>query len=84
MLLLTKTKTKPQPSAREQQLEAENRDLRDQLAALTERLTDAQRASEGQYRAQYEASGGPRFDTSQPFGSDPRKLGKLWLKGGTS
>ncbi|MFJ4365115.1 hypothetical protein ACIP4S_13285 [Streptomyces chartreusis] len=80
MLILTKAP--PQPSARERLLEAENRSLRDQLAALPQRLDDAQRASEGQYRVQCEATGGPYFDPGQPFGSDPRRLGTLWLKGG--
>jgi hypothetical protein len=73
--------TKPAPSARERQLEAENRDLRNHLAALTERLADLQAANEGAYREVQDATGGPRFDHRQPFGSEPRKLGTLWLKG---
>ncbi|MER5909542.1 hypothetical protein ABT124_03300 [Streptomyces sp. NPDC001982] len=76
--------TKAGPTALERQLAAENRDLRDQLAALTERLADLQTANEGHYREQHDATGGPRFDTGQPFGSEPKpKLGALWLKGGT-
>ncbi|MEL7994248.1 hypothetical protein AAG656_28510 [Streptomyces albidoflavus] len=35
-----------------------------------QRLAD-QRANEGAYRADYDAAGGPRFDTTQPFGSLP-------------
>lgn len=82
MLSFTKTAT---PSARERQLESEVRSLKGLLAALTARLNDAQRASEGQYRAQAEATGGAHFDPEQPFGSEPKRtLGTLWLKGGTS
>ncbi|MGW0583524.1 hypothetical protein ACWD25_48200 [Streptomyces sp. NPDC002920] len=76
------TFTKSTPTRRERQLEAENRSLRDQLAALSARLTDLQRANEAAYRDQEAATGGARFDTAQPFGSEPRKLGTLWLKGG--
>ncbi|MBP5875710.1 hypothetical protein PV360_36960 [Streptomyces scabiei] len=73
------------PTARERQLEAENRRLRDQLAALTEKLADLQRANERMYADDHDATGGPRFDTQQPFGSDPkRKLGTLPVKGGAS
>ncbi|WAZ20230.1 hypothetical protein STRCI_001331 [Streptomyces cinnabarinus] len=80
MLLITKTPL--QPSARERQLEAEVLRLKRLLATFAELLGDAQRANEGQYRVQCEATGGPRFDPEQPFGSDPRKLGTLWLKDG--
>ncbi|MEU1596164.1 hypothetical protein ABZ468_25725 [Streptomyces sp. NPDC005708] len=77
--------TRGGPTAKELQLTAENRDLRDQLAAATERLVELQAANEGHYRQQYDATGGPRFDKGQPFGSEPkRKIGTLWLKGGTS
>lgn len=73
------------PSARERRLEAENRDLRGQLAALTERLSTLQTANERMYAADYDATGGPRFDPEQPFGAEPkRSLGTLWLKGSTS
>ena len=76
--------TRSGPTARELRVEAENRDLREQLAALTERLADLQAANEGAYRDLREATGGARFDPSKPFGSDPRKLGTLWLKDRTS
>lgn len=79
MLLFTKTPR--QPSAKERQLEAEVRDLRSLVAALSDRLDDAQRANEGAYRELELATGGARFDPGQPFGSEPRKLGRLWLKG---
>jgi hypothetical protein len=56
--------------------------LRAQLAAerdrnrrLEQRLADLQGANEGHYRAQYEASGGARFDAEQPFGTVPAKGG---------
>ncbi|MFB6593976.1 hypothetical protein [Streptomyces diastaticus] len=35
-----------------------------------QRLAD-QRANEDAYRADYDATGGPRFDPDQPFGSLP-------------
>lgn len=75
--------TKPRPTRTERRLEAENRALRDQVAALTEKLADLQRANERMYADDHDATGGPRFDPEQPFGSDPkRKLGTLFLKGG--
>ncbi|MGP4085444.1 hypothetical protein [Streptomyces sp. KR55] len=71
-------------TARERRLESENRRLRNQVASLNERLTQLQAANEGHYRAQYDATGGPQFDTAQPFGHEPkRRLGTLWMKGGT-
>lgn len=76
--------TSPGPSATELRLQAENRDLRDRLAALTERLADLQIANEGAYQELAIATGGARFDPAKPFGSEPRKLGTLWLKGRTS
>ena len=72
------------PTLREQRLEAENRSLRAQLAALSDRLTDLQQANEGAYRELELATGGARFDTEQPFGRESRKLGTLWLKGRSS
>jgi len=76
--------TKAGPSATERRLESENRGLRDQLAALTDRLSELQTANERLYASDYDTTGGPRFDMSQPFGSEPaRKLGTLWMKGGT-
>lgn len=76
--------TRSGPTQRELQLEAENRDLRDQLVALTERLAGVQTANERMYAADYDTTGGPRFDPAQPFGSLPKRtLGTLWLKGGT-
>lgn len=66
------------PTAREQRLEAENRTLRSQLSALTDRLADLQTANEGAYRELSCATGGPRFDPSRPFGAEaPRPLGQL-------
>lgn len=79
------TFAKAGPTRQERELEAESRDLRDQLAALTERLHDLQGANEGAYRDLEQATGGARFDRAKPFGSEPkRKLGTLPLKGGTS
>jgi hypothetical protein len=77
--------TKSGPSARERRLEDENRDLRDQLTALTERLADLQTANERMYADDYNTTGGPRFDKRQTFPDNPpRKLGTLPLKGGTA
>lgn len=76
--------TKPETTARERQLEAENSRLRQQLVALTTQLEALQAANEGHYRAQYDTTGGPRLDRYRPFGTDPkRKLGTLFLKGDT-
>ncbi|MDX2749594.1 hypothetical protein PV413_03495 [Streptomyces scabiei] len=73
------------PTARERALEAENRKLRHQVAVLSEQLAALQRANERMYAGDYSATGGPRFDTQQPFGSDPkRKLGTLPVKGAAS
>ncbi|MGW1001747.1 hypothetical protein [Streptomyces sp. NPDC002520] len=70
-------------TANERRLKAENRDLRNQLAALAERLADLQAANEGHYRAQYDAAGGPRFDRRQTFPSQPKPAPAGWgLKGG--
>lgn len=72
-------------SAREQRLEAENRELRRLLAQLTDRLEELQRANEQTYAAEYDRTGGPCFDPSQPFGTDPqRALGTLPMRGGAS
>ncbi|MET9081396.1 hypothetical protein ABZX77_05745 [Streptomyces sp. NPDC004237] len=72
-------------STRELRLAAENRSLRDLLATLTDRLEDLQRANERMYAADYDRAGGPSFDRSQPFGSEPaRPLGTLPMKGGAS
>ena len=72
-------------SAREQKLAAENRDLRDLLARLTDRLEDLQGANERMYAADYDRTGGPSVDRTQPFGSEPvRRLGTLPMKGGAS
>ncbi|WP_155054536.1 hypothetical protein [Streptomyces blattellae] len=80
MLNLTKTVQ----GVRERRLEAENRKLREQVALLTGRLADLQSANERMYADDHDATGGPGFDPGQPFGSEPkRKLGTLWLKGGT-
>lgn len=49
-------------TARVEKLEADN-------AALTERLLALQNANEGAYKAAYDATGGPHFDTAQPFGA---------------
>lgn len=77
--------TKSGPTRRERRLETEIRRLRDQVAVLTEKLADLQRANERMYAADYDATGGPRFDPKQPFGSEPyRKLGTLPMKGGAS
>lgn len=40
----------------------------DRYAAEDTRLAE-QRANEDAYRADYDASGGPRFDPAQPFGT---------------
>ncbi|MDQ0809911.1 hypothetical protein QFZ63_001625 [Streptomyces sp. B3I7] len=40
----------------------------DRFAAEDARLAE-QRANEAAYRADYDASGGPRFDPAQPFGT---------------
>ncbi|MFH8744937.1 hypothetical protein ACH4GG_27470 [Streptomyces albidoflavus] len=54
--------------------------MRAAAAEQRKRMTDAeredqrladQRANEDAYRADYDATGGPRFDTTQPFGSLP-------------
>jgi hypothetical protein len=67
-----------EPTPRARRLEAENRSLRGQLVALTERLADLQKANEGAYRELSSATGGPRFDSGQPFPADPpRRLGQL-------
>ncbi|MFD7793570.1 hypothetical protein [Streptomyces sp. NPDC059759] len=67
-----------QEHGREQELLVENRSLRAIAAALTERLEDLQRANEGAYRELAAATGGPRFDTAQPFPAEPsRPLGHL-------
>lgn len=80
MLRFTKSELTP----RERRLQAENRVLRDQLAELTKRLAELQTANEGAYRELSAATGGARFDPTQPFGSEPKRtLGTLWLKGGT-
>lgn len=80
MLRFTKSELTP----RERRLQAENRDLRNQVAALTERLADLQTANEGADKELRIATGGARFDPAQPFGSEPKRtLGTLWLKGGT-
>jgi len=80
MLRFTKSELTP----RERRLQAENRVLRDQLAALTKQLAGLQTANEGAYRELSIATGGPRFDPTQPFGSEPKRtLGTLFLKGGT-
>lgn len=79
MLHLTK-----QDTARERQLEDENRRLHAQLAALSAQLEALQSANEGHYRAQYDGTGGPLLDRTRPFGAEPpRKLGTLFTKGGT-
>ncbi|MEU9208489.1 hypothetical protein AB0D27_11180 [Streptomyces sp. NPDC048415] len=58
--------------------QAENRLLRELVAQLTDRLDDLQRANEGAYRELAEATGGARFDPSQPFPpGPPRMLGQL-------
>lgn len=76
--------TKLRFTSREQRLEAENRRLREHVAALTERLAALQTANEGAYRELRTATGGPVFDTAQPFGSDPKRtLGSLFMKGGS-
>ncbi|MCI3277475.1 hypothetical protein [Streptomyces cylindrosporus] len=70
------------PSSREKELQAENRDLRELVAKLTDRLDMLQTANEGAYKELSIATGGPRFDPAQPFGTDPkRKLGTLFMKG---
>lgn len=72
-------------SAREQKLEAENRGLRELLAQLTDRLENLQHANEQSYAAEYDRTGGPCFDPSQTFGTDPqRPLGTLPMSGGAS
>ncbi|MFF0597847.1 hypothetical protein [Streptomyces antibioticus] len=62
--------------------DAEVRRLRAQLAAavdrarrLDEQLAALQAANEGAYRELRQATGGPRFDTSQPFGQIPATRG---------
>ncbi|MFI6248986.1 hypothetical protein [Streptomyces sp. NPDC051016] len=73
------------PSTREQQLAAQNRDLHDLVAKLTDRLEDLQRANEQMYAADYDQTGGPAFDRAQTFGSEPaRRLGTLPMKGAAS
>lgn len=49
------------------ELAAENRRLREQIAALTAQLTALQAANEGAYRQAHEATDGPGFDRRQPF-----------------
>ncbi|MFI0031308.1 hypothetical protein ACH4M8_18650 [Streptomyces albidoflavus] len=49
---------------------AEQREQATDAEREEQRLAD-QRANEDAYRADYDATGGPRFDTSQPFGSLP-------------
>ncbi|MEV6791304.1 hypothetical protein AB0M87_04730 [Streptomyces sp. NPDC051320] len=50
----------------------------DTIAALAQRLTDMQDANVGAYRELELTTGGARFDTEQPFGTEaPRKLGTL-------
>ncbi|MFD7705589.1 hypothetical protein [Streptomyces sp. NPDC059786] len=44
----------------------------DRFAAEDARLAE-QRANEDAYRADYDATGGPRFDPTQPFGTTPTK-----------
>lgn len=48
-------------------LQAENRQLRETVAALDARLVELQTANEGRYAADYDATGGPAFDKDQPF-----------------
>ncbi|MFD4830194.1 hypothetical protein ACFWPV_10115 [Streptomyces uncialis] len=57
------------PTARENALAAENRRLLDRIAALDRRLDELESANQAQYRADYDATGGPRFDPGQPFGT---------------
>lgn len=59
-------------------LRAQLQTARATIAALADRCTTLQDANEAHYRADYQATGGPRFDTEQPFGTLPRRpLGTL-------
>ncbi|SMF85987.1 hypothetical protein [Streptomyces sp. Amel2xC10] len=62
--------------------DAENRRLHAQLAAaldracrLDERLAELQKANEGAYKELAAATGGPSFDSKQPFGQVPARGG---------
>lgn len=66
------------PSPAELRLRVENRTLRDKIATQEDLLETLQRANEELYQRDYDRAGGPRFDTGQPFGTEPpRKLGTV-------
>lgn len=52
-------------------LRAELRDACERAAHLDARLVSLQGANEAAYKALYGATGGPRFDKAQPFGTVP-------------
>ncbi|MFJ2477068.1 hypothetical protein ACIOWI_29535 [Streptomyces sp. NPDC087659] len=52
-------------------LQAENRQLRETVAALDTQLVQLQTANERMYADDYDATGGPCFDPKQPFPTPP-------------
>ncbi|WP_327377961.1 hypothetical protein OG393_30790 [Streptomyces sp. NBC_01216] len=52
------------------ELPPENRRQSEQALALEARLADLQAVNEAAYARDYDATGGPRFDTEQPFGHE--------------
>ncbi|MFF8406966.1 hypothetical protein ACF06P_35735 [Streptomyces sp. NPDC015684] len=55
------------------------------IKLLEQQVADLQAANEGHYRAQYDATGGPRLDPAQPFPSHPSQPAAGWgLKGSGS
>lgn len=59
-------------------LRVEVRTLRDKVAAQEAQIEGLQRANEELYRRDYDRTGGPSLDASQPFGTEPpRALGTV-------
>ncbi|WP_432169116.1 hypothetical protein [Streptomyces sp. 1222.5] len=56
----------------------------DRIKLLEQRVADLQDANEGHYRAQYDATGGPRFDPAQTFPSHPARPAAGWGLEGSS
>ncbi|MGW6911486.1 hypothetical protein [Streptomyces sp. NPDC054940] len=65
----------PQPDTSPDEAQANQATECARCRLLDQRLTEAQVANEGHYRAQYDAAGGPRFDPAQPFGAVPAQGG---------
>ncbi|WP_137991225.1 hypothetical protein [Streptomyces vilmorinianum] len=58
----------------EERLSTEDRSRREQLLLLADRLEELQAVNEASYALEYDRTGGPRFDTDQPFGQPAAPL----------